>query len=293
MQKLETKSCEEIMTTVYKPIEFVVEGLIAQGLYLLAGAPKVGKSWLALDMCLSIAKGEKILGQKATQGVTLYLCLEDSYERIQKRLYELTDEPTENLYFAIMADTIGSGLEIQIEKFKSEHTDLKLVVIDTLQKIRESAEKSYGSDYKKLSSLKSLDDKLAITIVLVHHTRKCKDSDPFNMISGSTGISGCVDGSMVLVEKKRGHCPENDTLVYVTIKSLGFPKSNIINRIYMNLCCIKKRYSYIIIFNHKREFRATEKNSIRIIGVYVFINYRKHFVLIIRHYNSVFEIGIN
>lgn len=62
MKRLDTKSCEEIMTTVYKPIEFVVDGLIAQGLYILAGAPKVGKSWLSLDICLSIAKGEKVLG---------------------------------------------------------------------------------------------------------------------------------------------------------------------------------------------------------------------------------------
>ena len=77
MKKLITRSCEEIMTTVYKPIEFVIDGLLAQGLYILAGAPKVGKSWLALDMCLSIAKGEKILGLKTSQGTALYLCLED------------------------------------------------------------------------------------------------------------------------------------------------------------------------------------------------------------------------
>ncbi len=213
---LETKSCEEIMTTVYKPIEFVVENLIAQGLYILAGAPKIGKSWLSLDICLSIAKGEKIFERETKCGTALYLCLEDSFERIQKRLYELTDEPTENLHFAIMADTISSGLENQIEKFKAEHSDLKIVVIDTLQKIRESTENSYGSDYKELSVLKSLADKLEIAIVLVHHTRKCSDSDPFNMISGSTGLSGCVDGSMVLVETKRGsrkaklHCVGRD-----------------------------------------------------------------------------------
>ncbi len=137
-------------------------------------------------------------------GTALYLCLEDSFERIQKRLYELTDEPTDNLHFAIMANTIGSGLENQIEKFKYEHSDLKIVVIDTMQMIRESTENSYGSDYKELSILKSLANKLKIAIVLVHHTRKCSDSDPFNMISGSTGLSGCVDGSMVLVETKRG-----------------------------------------------------------------------------------------
>lgn len=132
MKKFDSKSCEEIMTTVYKPIEFVVDNLIGQGLYILAGAPKIGKSWLSRDMCLSIAKGEKVLSQETSKGNVLYLCLEDSFERIQKRLYELTDEPTDNLHFAIMADTIGNGLEEEIEKFKSLHVDLKIVFIDTL-----------------------------------------------------------------------------------------------------------------------------------------------------------------
>ena len=200
MKKLITRSCEEIMTTVYKPIEFVIDGLLAQGLYILAGAPKVGKSWLALDMCLSIAKGESVLGQKTLQGTALYLCLEDSYVRIQNRLYEITDVPTENLYFSVMSESIGNGLEEQIESFKIEHRDLKIVFIDTLQMVRGSTDSSYGSDYKELSVLKALADKLEITVIVVHHTRKCKDIDPFNMISGSTG----VDGSLVLIESKRG-----------------------------------------------------------------------------------------
>ena len=204
MKKFNSKSCEEIMTTVYKPIEFVVDNLLAQGLYILAGAPKVGKSWLALDMCLSIAKGEKVLGQQTTQGTALYLCLEDSYVRIQNRLYEITDEPAERLYFVIMSEAIGNGLEEQITDFKNEHYDLKVVFIDTLQMVRGSTDSSYGSDYKELSVLKALADKLEITVIVVHHTRKCKDIVPFNMISGSTGISGCVDGSLVLIENKRG-----------------------------------------------------------------------------------------
>lgn len=204
MKKLITRSCEDIMTTVYKPVEFVIDGLIAQGLYILAGAPKVGKSWLALDMCLSIAKGESVLGQKTLQGTALYLCLEDSYVRIQNRLYEITDVPTENLYFSVMSESIGNGLEEQIESFKIEHCGLKIVFIDTLQKVRNESESSYGTDYKELSVLKALADKLEIAIIVVHHTRKCKDSDPFNMISGSTGLSGCVDGSMVLIETKSG-----------------------------------------------------------------------------------------
>ena len=103
MKKLSTKSCEEIMTTVYKPIEFVIDGLLAQGLYILAGAPKVGKSWLALDMCLSIAKGESVLGQKTLQGTALYLCLEDSYARIQNRLYEPSaPKSKDNIFLAAL-----------------------------------------------------------------------------------------------------------------------------------------------------------------------------------------------
>ena len=103
MKKLSTRSCEEIMTTVYKPIEFVIDGLLAQGLYILAGAPKVGKSWLALDMCLSIAKGESVLGQKTLQGTALYLCLEDSYARIQNRLYEPSaPKSKDNIFLAAL-----------------------------------------------------------------------------------------------------------------------------------------------------------------------------------------------
>lgn len=91
-----------------------------------------------------------------------------------------------------MAESIGSGLEEQIENAKQFLPDLKIVVIDTLQQIRESTDLSYSSDYKELSILKNLADKLGIAILLVHHTRKNYASDPFNMISGTTGLSGCV-----------------------------------------------------------------------------------------------------
>lgn len=204
MKELKIYSSEYIMNTPMKPIEYCVDGLISQGLFVLAGAPKVGKSWLALDMCLSIAKGEKVLGKETLCGHAVYLSLEDSLIRLQNRLYELTDEPSDNLNFAIMAESISNGLPEQIEYCRKRFDDLKIVVIDTLQKVRNESESSYSSDYKELSVLKSLADKLGMAIVLVHHTRKCSDSDPFNMISGSTGLSGCVDGSMVLIESKRG-----------------------------------------------------------------------------------------
>ena len=204
MKELKMYSSEYIMNTPMKPIEYCVDGLISQGLFVLAGAPKVGKSWLALDMCLSIAKGEKVLGKETLCGHAVYLSLEDSLIRLQNRLYELTDEPSDNLNFAIMAESISNGLPEQIEYCRKRFDDLKIVFIDTLQMVRNESESSYSSDYKELSVMKALADKLGIAIVLVHHTRKCSDSDPFNMISGSTGLSGCVDGSMVLIESKRG-----------------------------------------------------------------------------------------
>ena len=192
MDELKTVNCEQLMTTPLKPIEFCVDGMISSGLFILAGAPKVGKSWLALDIALSIAKGEKVLGRETKSGSALYLCLEDSYTRIQNRLFELTSEPSESLHFAIMAGTLGGVLEKQIETVKSQHTDLKIIIIDTLQKVRSGDDASYASDYKELSVLKNLADSLQIAILLIHHTRKCCDNDPFNMISGTTGISGCV-----------------------------------------------------------------------------------------------------
>ena len=204
------------MTTLYKPIEFAVDELIAQGLYILAGSPKVGKSWLALQLCLAVAKGEKLLERETRGGTALYLCLEDGYERIQKRLYELTDEPSDKLFFSIMADSIGCGLEQEIEKFKSVNEDLRLVVIDTLQMVRSETESTYGNDYAELLPLKNLAQQLGISIVLVHHLRKAADSDPFNMVSGSTGLNGCVDGLLVLMKAKRSanqatlHCTGRD-----------------------------------------------------------------------------------
>ena len=116
------------MTTPLKPIEFCVDGMISSGLFILAGAPKVGKSWLALDIALSIAKGEKVFGRETKRGSALYLCLEDSYTRIQNRLFELTSDPSESLHFAIMAGTLGGVLEKQITHFKQQHKIVKYYI---------------------------------------------------------------------------------------------------------------------------------------------------------------------
>ena len=192
------------MTEPLKPVQFFVDGLITSGLYILAGYPKVGKSWLTLDICLSVATGREVLSAPTIKGTVLYLCLEDSKARIQRRLYDLTSEPANGLHFALIADKIGFGIEEQIESFVKQHPDTRIIFIDTLQKVRRgSKDNAYAADYDELSALKTVADKLGIAIVLVHHLRKTKDPDPFNMISGTTGISGCVDGSFVLIKSAR------------------------------------------------------------------------------------------
>ena len=116
--------------------------LLYPGLYILAGAPKIGKSWLALDLCLSVAEGEPFLKHETHRGQVLYLALEDSLLRLQNRLYEFTEEPAEGLQFSTLAKTIGGGLEQQLEDAKRRLPDLRLIVIDTLQKVRRTVDVS-------------------------------------------------------------------------------------------------------------------------------------------------------
>ena len=137
MKQLQTISGETLMSKPLQPMNFVVDTLLSQGLHILAGSPKAGKSWLALWICFQVSKGEPVWGLTTTAGTVLYLCLEDSYTRIQNRLFQLTDDAPNTLHFANLSGSIGDGLENQISSFLSEHTDTNLIVIDTLQKIRD------------------------------------------------------------------------------------------------------------------------------------------------------------
>ena len=161
MQKLKTVDADTLLSTPLPANQFVVERLLPQGLHILAGASKVEKSWLALWLCLCVAKGEPIWGLTTVRGTVLYLCLEDSLSRIQGRLFQLTENAPAALHFATMAGNIGKGLEEQIEGFLQMYRDTVLVVIDTLQKVRisNSAANPYANDYQDLSSLKALADR--------------------------------------------------------------------------------------------------------------------------------------
>ena len=203
--RLLTIDGETLMSRPLTPLNFVVDTLLSQGLHILAGSPKVGKSWLALWLAVTVAKGDPVWGMGVKQGTTLYLCLEDSTLRIQNRLFEITEDAPANVHFSTNSDTLGKSLEEQLCTFLSEHPDTVLVIIDTLQMIRGAGyDNTYANDYRDLSVLKHIADTHGIAILLIHHLRKELADDVFSRISGTTAISGAVDSSFTLVEDKRG-----------------------------------------------------------------------------------------
>lgn len=210
--KLTVIDGETLMDMKLPPTKFCVETLLPQGICMLGGAPKIGKSWLVLDLCIRIAKGEPIWSLPTKKGTTLYLCLEDPLRRVQERLNMLTDDVPPNAYFAIAAGTLADGLCEQIRKFVPEHPDTVLVAIDTFQIVRTGCiDTSYANDYGEVRQMKQLADELNISILLVHHLRKQGDSDPLNKLSGTTGISGAVDAVFVLDKSK--HNAQGATLI--------------------------------------------------------------------------------
>ena len=218
--RLLTIDGETLMSQPLTPLNFVVDTLISQGLHILAGSPKVGKSWLALWLAVTVAKGEAVWGMGVKQGTTLYLCLEDSTLRIQNRLFEITEDAPASVHFTTNSDTLGKGLEEQLCAFLAEHPDTVLVIIDTLQMIRGTGyDNTYANDYRDLSVLKHIADTHGIAILLVHHLRKMNDDDPMNMISGTTGLSGATDSNFVLRKSKRR---ENTATLYCTGRDIPY-----------------------------------------------------------------------
>lgn len=190
-----------LMSTPLQPLRFVVDSLISQGLHVLAGSPKVGKSWLAVI----VAKGAPVWNMATRQGTTLYLCLKDSRLRIQNRLFEIMEDAPPSVHFCTEGFIIGGGLEERIATFVAEHLDTTFIIIDTLQMVRGTGyDNTYANDYCDLSVLKKLANKNGVAILLIHHLRKENADEVFNRISGTTGVQGAVDSSFILIEDKRG-----------------------------------------------------------------------------------------
>lgn len=203
--KIQAVTMPELMETRFRVRPAVIDGLLPAGTHLLAGAPKIGKSFLVLQMAYQVSRGEPFLGFPSRQGTVLYLALEDTYERLQKRLAQMTEQDSEHLIFSVFSETLDEGLIERLTDFWSEHTDTVLIIIDTLQRVRGRMPDngSYAADYDTLAGLKEFSDTYGVTMLVVHHTRKEGAEDVFNTISGTNGLMGAADGALILYKDRR------------------------------------------------------------------------------------------
>lgn len=220
MSHLETKGREagvyfdaqSLMTQVFPEPKWAVEGLIPEGLTMLVGSPKLGKSWMCLGLALAVASGGRALGKiKVDRGDALYCALEDTPRRLQERLGRLLggEGAPAGLSFTTALPRMPDAIDL-VQGWIEDHPDARLVVIDVLRKIRpptDARSSMYEGDYDVMSQLKWLADKHGIAVVVVHHTRKAADEgDVFNEISGSTGLTGAADA--ILIAKKARNTAE-------------------------------------------------------------------------------------
>lgn len=203
---LNTLSMNDLLDCSFQSRPPLIDGRLYIGTYLLAGAPKIGKSFLVAQLAYHVSTGQVFLGYSVRQSGVLYLALEDDYRRLQNRMSRMFGvEGTDNLNFAVASAQIEAGLTEQLSNYLNDRPDTKLIIVDTLQKVREMVVESYSysNDYETIGTLKSFAARHDICLLLVHHTRKQPAEDKFDMISGTTGLLGCADGAFLLRKEKR------------------------------------------------------------------------------------------
>ena len=211
-----TMSATELMRLELPPVKWAVPGVLPEGVTILAGKPKMGKSWLGLGLSVSVSAGGRALGKIPTErGVALYLGLEDNKRRLQRRLKKILNgrSAPDGLEVYWEWPQLDHGGVEALDSWLQAHPETRLVVLDTLKKIRPRDGQSrsvYDLDYEALEPLVGLAAAHGVAILVVHHLRKLEAGDPLDMISGSTGLTGGVDGALVL---KRDRGKQDATLM--------------------------------------------------------------------------------
>ena len=217
MEKLHLISAERLFYTPLDHPRMLIDGILSNGLAILSGDSKIGKSWMVLWFCLKISRGEPVWGLPTSKTDVIYLALEDKDWRIQQRMQDLIDVPPTNLHFGFSCGKLGAELEGQIKLALKDQPSTGLLFIDTLQMVRDNVSSkvnAYAQDYRDLSALKKIADDHNICIFLVHHNRKEHDgNNVFNDMTGSTGIAGVADTCMVLRKEDRFG---NDAVLSIT-----------------------------------------------------------------------------
>ncbi len=195
----------------------ILDGIVTTGLNLLVSRPKIGKSWLALDLSIAIASGGMALGFEVEQGDVLNLALEDSRRRLQKRLAKILDGDAapERLTLATRWPRNDDGGLDEIEKWIKSVADPRLVIIDTLARLKGACSvnsNQYAQDYADIGEIKALADAHGIGILAIHHVRKMAGDDFMDTVSGTTGITAAAD-TIIVLKRERG---QHDACLHVT-----------------------------------------------------------------------------
>jgi RecA-family ATPase len=201
-----------LRTMQFKAIEYVVPGIIPEGLTILAGKPKIGKSWLALDLALAISGERYVLGDiKPAQGDVLYCALEDNKRRLWKRVRKIMNAADiawpQGLTLTTMWRRLDAGGTDDIRDWAKSAANPRLVILDTLAGVRperNSRDTLYDGDYRALRELHDWANEVGIAVLVLTHTRKMEADDPIDTISGSLGIAGCADTSAILARSSKG-----------------------------------------------------------------------------------------
>jgi len=198
-------AADELLAHPFPPPRWAVEGLLAEGLNIVIGAPKVGKSWLALALGLGVGTGTLALGSIATEpGDVLYLALEDTPRRLQNRLGALLGGRLSagRLDVATSWETLALDGDEPLHRWCIDHPDARLIIVDTLQKIRGTVNGSngnaYADDYAAIGKLKAVADRHGVCVVVLHHDRKAESDDFVDRVSGTNGLAGAADAILVL-----------------------------------------------------------------------------------------------
>lgn len=210
-----------------QPTEWLVREILPVGLSILGAPSKYYKSYMALGLCIAICTGVKFLGFDCEKHDCLYFDLESTKRRPKRRLDQILgadQKKPDNLHIITGEDNpgrIGEGFEAQVEYQLSEHPNIKLIVVDVFQLIRQPAKRGqsgYDRDYEDFRALKQIVDKHDVGILLIHHTRKMKDpSDVFNEFSGSTGMLGAQDCAWLISKKERFN---EEAILHITGRDL-------------------------------------------------------------------------
>ncbi|RWK33780.1 AAA family ATPase [Mesorhizobium sp.] len=206
-----TFTAADLQHMEFEPLRYVIPGYLAEGATLFAGKPKLGKSWLVLDWCISVAIGGYALGSiKCEQGDVLYAALEDNQRRLQRRMRQVIPDRQgwpDRLTLRTSMKRLNDGLLDELRAWARVSANPRLIVIDTLAKVRPPTKRSdnpYEADYQAVEPFLSLAAELELAIIVVHHTRKADADDPLDMVSGTTGLTGGVDSVMVLTRDGQG-----------------------------------------------------------------------------------------